>query len=99
MLSDLRSTTSVGSNDRHAERDRAKSADLVLGRNRARVPWMRFTSIHVIDQRESLTFRILEVERQPAVVFSDLAGRNTRARGTAPPSNRTPQPRHAQMRS
>ena len=45
-------------------RDRPKPADLLLGRHRAFVPWLGVALAAVVDQREPLAFRVLEVERQ-----------------------------------
>ena len=55
---------------RHAHRNRAEAADLMLRRNRTLLPHgRRIAGAAVVNQREALPFGILEVERQPAVAF------------------------------
>ena len=63
-----------GRERRDAERDRAEAANLVLRRHRAAVPRVRLAGAPIVDEREPLALRILEVERQPAVALRDLAG-------------------------
>ena len=59
---------------RHADGDRSKSADLLRRRHRAFLPRIRFAVAAIVDQREALAFRVLEVERHAAVALDDVAG-------------------------
>jgi hypothetical protein len=61
---------------RHAEQDGAEPAKLVLGGDRAAVPWMRLPSPAVVDEGEPLSLPILEVEGEPAVALDDVAVRD-----------------------
>ena len=55
---------------RHAQRDRAEAADLMLGRHRASGPTAVASPIPPSStRREALAFRVFEVERQPAVAL------------------------------
>ena len=46
----------------------------MLGRDRTALPRVRVALAVVIDEREALPLRILEVEREPPVALDDLAG-------------------------
>ena len=63
---------------RHRHGDRPEPADLMLGRHRALVPRMRLALAAVIDQRQALAFRVLEIERRPAVALGDIADASRR---------------------
>src|SRR5215203_4310780 len=70
-----RAQHAVGGADRgNAQHDRAQPADLVLRRHRAAVPWVRRAAVPVVDERETLPLRVLEVEGEAAVALIDLAG-------------------------
>src|SRR5262249_49335611 len=62
-----------GLQGRHAQSDRAEPADLVHRRYRALLPGKRLARAAVVDQAETLTFGVFEVEREAAVTLGDLA--------------------------
>src|SRR4051794_39579110 len=57
----------------HAELDRPEPADLVLGRNEAALPGVTLAHPAVVDQRETLSLWILEVEARPAAALPNPA--------------------------
>ena len=63
----------LGGEVRYGERDRPEPADLMLRRHRAFLPRMRFALAAVVDERQPLAFRILEIEREAAVALPDFA--------------------------
>ena len=58
---------------RHGHGNRSQTADLLLGRHRTFRVRVRRAFAAVIDQRQALAFRVLEVERQAAVALGDVA--------------------------
>src|SRR5450756_1622231 len=70
---DVREHQIGGAQLRHGHGDRSQPADLLLGRHRPFRVRVRRTFAAVIDQRQALAFRVLEVERQAAVALGDVA--------------------------
>ena len=57
---------------RHRHDDRSEPANLMFGRHTALFPRVRGAFAAVVDQRQTLAFRILESQRQPPVDLSNL---------------------------
>src|SRR5262249_6028673 len=51
----------------HAQKDRAEAADLMRRGHRALFPGMRLARAAIVDEGQTLAFRILEMDREPTV--------------------------------
>ncbi len=70
---------------RHADGDRPKALDLMLGRNRAPFPWVGRRQSAVVDEPEALALAVLEIEGGAAVDFGHLTGSDLQLIETALP--------------
>ena len=59
---------------RHAQGDRPEATHLMRRRQWALLPGERLAGTAVVDQAETLAFRVLEIERQASVALGDLGG-------------------------
>src|SRR6478752_2545004 len=84
---------------RNADPDWAKPANLMLRRNRAAVPGMRFTRALVIDERKPLPLGVLEIERQATVLLGDFAHQDIRRPQPRRPVVERRRASHAKIRS
>src|SRR5690606_40597950 len=84
----------VGTGQRgHGRGQGPGAAGLMLGRYGASLPWHgRIAGPAVVDQRQALALRVLEVEYLASVAFGDVAVRNTEFREAGQP---VPQARFA----
>jgi hypothetical protein len=68
-----------------ADRNRSEAANLMFGGHGTSIPRICFAISSIIDQAESLTLGILEIQRKAAVAFNNVVVRNIATLEALPP--------------